>query len=447
MLLLKKSACGLFIIPLISIFSFLLCHLYDQLWFTISSMWLYSFLCIWLYNRNSFVDPRAVFPPFFSFYYTWYALSISLGRQPRLFSIDEVLLHESVVFSYFCLLVFINCTNLIFILLNSETKLNFHMRTFFKPSQFSELCIMTFCFLISILSSIILLRSGVSSKNEATQLGGFFGIAYLFTFFLSIGVMIRVYRLSHINFFKDPLIFGFVLYSILYMTITGERDIIFRFFVVSLFIIGYKFKRLDFYKVLLLLVSIAIIVPMSQLAKSILLSGPNLLIFTPESILGNEFVSAGRNLYTLFYFSVENNPLTMLTDLVRAFAPSSICDIFSITSTNVWFNSVFRFEHNFSGSAGWGFGLVPQAYLMGGYLGGFIYFSVLSFIVSLVFLKINKNEYWAVLYFISMASLIYCLRADLSNYLSQSFKVGGILIWSYFILSKLFRRGIRETKP
>ena len=183
-----------------------------------------------------------------------------------------------------------------------------------------------------------------------------------------------------------------------------------------------------------------VLVPISQAFKSIMLTGEvSLNSFGLELILSNEFTSSGRNLYSLVYFGVQNSFSYLFNDVFRAFIPTMLIPDIGINSTANWFNSIYRYSHGFSGSSGWGFSLIGEGYLIGGYFGVMllmiIYASVISFFYNLRFKSVYFYAFYVLLFLVS----IYVLRADLANFLSQAFKVSGLAVFAMYLFGRVLK--------
>jgi hypothetical protein len=199
-----------------------------------------------------------------------------------------------------------------------------------------------------------------------------------------------------------------------------------------------KNKKASFLVVILILLIIIFVIPISQAFKAVLLSGNiNIGNIGLELILSNEFMSASRNMYSLLLYGVEHNISYFFNDILRAFTPSVLLEKFDISSTVAWFHNVYRIDNGFSGTSGWGFGLVAEGYLVGGMWGIALIISIYAFTIGKLYNMRYNSVYWYVFYLLSFVTSIYVIRADIANLLSQVFKIGGISVLLLYIAHKI----------
>ena len=117
-----------------------------------------------------------------------------------------------------------------------------------------------------------------------------------------------------------------------------------------------------------------------------------------------------------------------------------------LQSAGSWFNQVFRVEEGIEGTSGWGFGLVAEGLLIGGGAGIILVMAFVSAMVSLFYKMRVRSEYWYVFYLLSLSTAIYCIRADLANVLSMTFKVGGAAVLMLYGLGRFRRIGWASGK-
>ncbi|EHS1183672.1 oligosaccharide repeat unit polymerase [Vibrio vulnificus] len=320
---------------------------------------------------------------------------------------------------------------------NAEEKVGYKSRT-------SEKIVIFIVFFIIVIGGVLVFKSGATSKRELLDSNSGINsiIGYVVLFGL-IAICLRALRVSR-TMQLDPILYCFFILLLVNMLVTGERDSLFRFIILMLFVFFDFHKRASFKITVFLLLMAVFVVPISQLFKSAFLSGSIGVIQTGlELLLSNEFVSAGQNLYSLIYFGVDHSVLFVFTDLVRAFTPSVLLDSLNIQSTVAWFNNTYRVENSFSGTAGWGFGIIAEGYLIGD-LAGVVFVSfALSLFISFFYRRSFISEYYYVFYLCLITTSIYVLRGDLANLLSQSLKINGILVIFLYFLHKLFIRMAR----
>jgi len=228
--------------------------------------------------------------------------------------------------------------------------------------------------------------------------------------------------------------------------VTGERDYIFRFLLFSFllyFSAQYRQKYRSYYLILAAL-SLYIILPFSQAAKSFLLSGGiDYTGFSIEGIFKNEFSSAGRNLHYVMLREITGfNGETIIWDLKRFVGQSE--------STGAWFNSEVRNLFGDGGTSGWGFSLAAEGYINFGYVGPAMIMFALGLVTAHLHSFARKSELWFIFYLSYMPMMIYVLRADLANYLGLGFKVNlamVLVLWCVRYLGALSSAGNkRKTK-
>lgn len=405
---------------------------------TVTLFALFTLSVIVFFNRGTLSDPRMLFVGFLFLYSTFYPLRVVLTGY-SLLEINLEILKQSVNYSFLGAIVFVNVANFLI----KERKVTIRLERFNRlqkqsNSLFSENLLFILLSFLVVYMLLQVLRSGAETKLEIggpiVQIG-YFSVLTMITI-----ISLRIGRLQK-PFFRDGLVLGFLIFLIIYLLITGERDTVFRIVLICIVIYFDQNKKAGPFIICALLVSSAIIVPVSQAFKAVLLSGDlNIPDLGLRSVLSNEFISASRNLYSVMLFEAEQTVEHLFTDVVRAFIPTSLLPDTDFVSSNRWFNSIFRVQHGFDGSAGWGFGIIAQGYIIGGGLGIVFIMTIYSSIISLFFNARTKSIYWYIFYILMLATSIYCIRADLANFLSQSFKVTGtfflLIIFSHYVMRK-----------
>ncbi|WP_379865413.1 O-antigen polymerase [Marinobacter sp. M5B] len=399
----------------------------------------YAALVIYLNNNGTLSDPRLLLVGFFTFYSTFFAIRVYITGYSVL-RIDEYLVALSLKYQLFGLVIFVVSLNFI---LFSEKKV-FHVDDFYlsrpRKSLSSSSEKMFFGFLIPLvfLSFYFTFQSGANSKIEANQLNPIKVISdFIFWVLIAIAAL-RAIRLKA-GLIKDLWLCLFTLTCFFYLIVTGERDIFFRLIFILLVVHFDKKRNASFLFLLSLMLSVALLVPVTQAFKAVLLSGNlSLKSFGLFSIFSNEFISAGRNFYSLVLFGVEHSAEYLGNDILRAFLPSPIAVDLGVQSTGSWFGSHYRVENDFSGSTGWGFTLIGQGYLVGGFIGIAIISFIYALIIGTLYNYRTVSIYWYVFYLFALATSIYILRADLANLLSQTLKIGGLTVFGLFIAHRIF---------
>ncbi|WP_136254424.1 O-antigen polymerase [Onishia niordana] len=392
-----------------------------------------------LFNSRSLLDPRVLFTSFFALYSTWYPLRVIFSPS-LILPVDHGDLAVSVnhslvgVFSYLVVCnLLISKGDEFFSCASYESR---------RKSFLSENIIALIFGSIVLIMITLLYSSGASSKQELVSEAKGINSYTVFAFLIVINYFIfRVVRSE--NFFRGDLpVFLIFLVSFFYMILAGERDIVFRVILIVLVIQTDKRRNASFWFVFLLCVAAAFIAPLSQVFKAVLISGgfDIAVIYNGLGFLfNNEFISASRNVYSVIYFGVEHSFGYLYTDVLRAFIPSIFFDS-SLMSTGKWFDDVYRPENGFSGTSGWGFGYVAQGYLLGSYFGVIVVLSIVATVNSWLFILRGKSIYWFVFYVLALLTSIYCIRADVANLFSQTFKVGGLSVIMFYLFHVLLNK-------
>jgi oligosaccharide repeat unit polymerase len=265
--------------------------------------------------------------------------------------------------------------------------------------------------LILIISVIILSRLGVQRKTEFVNNGYIsFRIATYTARFISLFCTIYI-----VNSSKNSKLGLVVLFSglstLFFSLFTAERDGIFRFLLVivcALFATNrIERKKLPF----VLALGVVLVVTISYL-KYFFISGEVRTGYLENSLLYNflnsDFAAAGENMQVLL-----NNPWTksyldfslLFTDLISPFT-------FGVNSFNVgvWFNNTFYF-----GESSRAFTLIGQGYVMGGYFGVMLLFSILGIMIRIIYNKAVNDTNWLSIYIFFIATVASSFRGTLGG--------------------------------
>jgi len=408
----------------------------------------YSTFVIYCNRGGSLSDPRLLLVGFFTFYSTFYSIRVYLSGISIL-EIDYDLIALSLKYQFLGLVVFVVSLNAT---ISNRERLSLEKFSDSawltkKPTYNSEILIFFFLSLIVCLSLYFVFQSGSTSKLEANQSNPIKSISDISFWTLTVIAIFRSVRLKN-KFHYDPVLVFFIFLASFYTLVTGERDIVFRVGFIALLIhfdrrhtqiLSDTRKASSFAFTICLLISIAVLVPISQGFKAVLISeSPGIQGFAFSTIFSNEFLSAGRNFYSLLLYRVESDFSHIGTDILRAFLPSLLSDYFDIVSTASWFGSEFRVNNDFSGSSGWGFTLIGQGYLVGGIFGVFFISLLYGLIIGSLYNQRVSSIYWYAFYLLAFTTSIYVIRADLANLLSQIFKVGGFSVLILFVSHRFF---------
>lgn len=387
---------------------------------------IYVLSVVIVFNRGTLSDPRMIFLGFFFLYSTWYPFRVILLNFSVL-EIDLFILKQSVNYSFLGAITFVTVANALI----DESVNNKRIKLFNWSSErsfyfLSEKLVFIALGSLSLLILFRVLTSGAASKIELS--GPWVQIGNFSVIFFSVLIALRLLRLKK-ALYRDSFTLLFLLFISLYVLIMGERDALFRVLFLCAIVFFDKNQKGGSWILIFLLIAAAVLVPVSQAFKAVLLSGElNLPNLGYETIFNNEFISASRNLYSLMIYDVEHNYLFIFTDVLRAFSPTILLSDLNVYSSTEWFNRFFRVDNGFSGKFGWGFGLVAQGFLIGRGAGVILVMALISSIVSFFYNQRFRSVYFYVFYLMMLTTAIYCIRADMANFLSQSFKISGLMI-------------------
>lgn len=211
----------------------------------------------------------------------------------------------------------------------------------------------------------------------------------------------------------------FVLF--IFTIISGERDLLFRFIVLTILML-YAFNKIRTLHLVLMIPVLLLLLPLSHAYKYFFLSGQrsatdiSSLNSVIHRVLDGEFISASRNLQILLNHAPETKGLfdgfTIFNDFVRIIFPTDF--------TNVsWFNDTF-FPH--VSTTSYGFTLVGQGYINWGYVGIITVFFIAAFFLRFLYLRSSNNIFAFIMYIYSIPLYMYSIRADLANIFSPFIK-------------------------
>ncbi len=421
-----------------------LSFLMSNAYFGIALFFVFVISVVLINSKSGLADPRVFFLPFFFIYSIWFPLQILiLDADYRQLYIDDALMVEVVNYSFLGAILFVIGATL-FIKRKACAPAPSFFFNAIRPERFSERALGIVVLFLTILGMIYIVVSGASSKRELVDDGGPLISAAIFCFIL-LTAMASFVLLRELGRWKTSVrITCFIALSIVFMLTAGERDAVFRMMMIMAIIYFDQKRKGSFSFAMLMAAAAIVIVPFSQAFKSIIISGglkASASEVDLDMILSNEFVSAGRNFYSLLAYGVDHSLSYIYSDILRGLLPSFFSSLFlDLGSTASWFNRVYRVDNGFSGESGWGFGLVAQGYLVAGGAGisgvMFIVGAGLGKLFSLRF----KSEYWYVFFVMSAAASVYCIRADIGNFISQSLKVSGSAVLLIFICHRFLTK-------
>lgn len=272
---------------------------------------------------------------------------------------------------------------------------------------------------IIFIATVYVSKMGFSGKDDIYERGGSL-LNAIFRLPLIISLFYTVLFCSiYSNSKKIPKkLLSFTFAALLAITLfSGERDFIFRFLLMNLFLFIF-FNKISFKRLIVIVSIMAILVPFSHTFKYYFLR--NEIAESPDygflaSTLYGEFESATRNLQLLI-----NNETTsmgcrsygvLIDDVLGTFIPT-------IQSSVSWFDKTFYGN----GSTQYGFSLVGEGYIIDGLTGVILIFLILGLITRYMYSKGFNSTYWISAYFYYITIIIYILRADLGTLFSAIIK-------------------------
>lgn len=403
-------------------------------------------ISVWVFYRRSEIDvPAGLFLMFFVLYNTWYLLYLCIYGSQAILPHRSVILDRSVLNEVSLLALFsvsIAGMALTFNLKKGTRQpVNWVGRSGVTVAERGILLLVSL-----VLYAVVAyaLASGGLSKRYFVELSsGFFGLYYYFGL---LGVYVYFVVLARLgpraiwDSYRYLTLF-FVISLFLIAISVGERDLVARL-ILGAIVVSSMHKKRKLASVIFFVFTLLIFVaPLSQLTKTLLTGGVSVSSFSvsESAFLLSEFSSASRNSYMLAYFGVEPEPYRFAIDLARSVVPSSMAQSLGLQSTGSWFHEVFRELNDVGGTSGWGLGLVGAGMIYGGHIG--IAGSVLLVVGSLRYLyrKSHRSEYWYAFYLSALLISIYSIRADLANFIGQTFKISLVLAVSLYVANKIVR--------
>ena len=279
-----------------------------------------------------------------------------------------------------------------------------------------------------LLGGALVIKNGFSGKADVYETGGIF----LKMIFRTPLILSMFYAISVITSFarngKFPLSQMLITMSaLLFITLfSGERDFIFRFVILNVFIMWFL-KALKL-KHLFILGPIAMIgIVLSSNYKYYFLTG-NISRSNGgflHSLIAGEFESASRNLQEL----INNASYTKGVKGFRQIAFDVMGSVYSgYESTTSWFTNTF-YPNSVTQ---YGFTLVGEGYVIAGVFGIIVLFLIVGLITKWFYMNASNSNYKLAAYMYFITVVIYSIRADLSTILA------GIVKQIYLVLLILY---------
>lgn len=278
---------------------------------------------------------------------------------------------------------------------------------------------------VFVLSSIAMIRrAGYQNKGEIYSEGNIyinfaFSMIYIIQTLYVLQMQIN-YKLNNLIENKKLMIFvGSV--SMLLTMFSGERDILIRFLVITMFSL-YINHSITKKGIAILLVLLIILLPITGMLKYYFLSsqiGNVLRIDSIKSVISTllvgEFESASKNLQILAndkYNSVGAlGGITYISDITRIFG-------YAPFSALIWFNS----KYYLGSRVGHGFTIVGEGIINFGVVGIIFNFLIISALLSYLYKNRYKNVICSTIYIQMIPVMVYSTRADFANILAPLFR-------------------------
>ncbi|MDH5919389.1 O-antigen polymerase, partial [Vibrio splendidus] len=200
----------------------------------------------------------------------------------------------------------------------------------------------------------------------------------------------------------------------------GERNVLLSTLIMLLFYFA-MVKRVSNNRLIIYSLSIFILIPILGMFKNVFTTDVIVDNDNPMyiSLLNGEFRSAGYNLNVIL--SDDGELLygqTVPGDVLRSLVPGFI---YKFENAILWYNKKYHSDI-LSQGRGYGFSLAGEGYVNFGYVGVFLWFLFISYLVIYIYNRSLYDEKWLVIYLLIVPTFIYALRGDLSTILSPTLK-------------------------
>ncbi|HDR8423099.1 TPA: oligosaccharide repeat unit polymerase, partial [Bacillus cereus] len=275
----------------------------------------------------------------------------------------------------------------VFLIIVTPTKVSRLTTLNFRRVSLLNKRLYQFLSILIVLSVINITRSGFSTKLDIYESGNIINIIAFRAVLLLI--ILYIYRLTEKFLFNNQIDTGLIIKTgiviMLMVIFSGERDILFRYVVITGLIL-YYFKIIKNIHLPLLIPVAVIAMPLTHVYKYYFLDGTtrvssldaNTNIFF--EFLSGEFVTASRNLQVLINNSSMTEGLYNGYTILNATLRTLFLDTdFSLIS---WYNDTFFPQLT---KTGYGFTLVGEGYVNWGYWGIVIVFSIFGLFIKLLY--------------------------------------------------------------
>lgn len=431
----KKNLFNILILSFFIMISFSFILIFDNPVFHIGALWL-TVIAIIISTRFDIANPLLWFSGAFVLYCTAYPILHVMG-----YSVETGYSRENTFFSLLALVT------VIFVV--GVKKFNFlRFKNISKCRDVNNQKITQFIlfslFLILFFSVIVILVTPFNHKNDMLENRNvFFLLGVYSTRFLSFFISLYLLLFIDNNKKKSGMIITFSsVLIVLFSLFTGERDAMFRFFlilIITLFILG-KINK----KSLLLLFPIGMtFLILAGYFKYFFVTGEttNTLEEQPFLInfLNSDFSAAGENFQILLNNSWTNSVhgLSLIWfDFISPFISGG-----AVISVGNWFNDTF-----YPGSYSRAFTLIGEGYVAKGVIGIIIIFAVLGFMIKVLSIKAPANVYWLSLYIYSIPTIISSFRSTLGTVFTGLVRVALLSIVIHLLLNLIFNKNFNMKR-
>lgn len=276
--------------------------------------------------------------------------------------------------------------------------------------------------LFVLVSVLLIADSGYANKGEIYSDGNLYISMAFYIIYVIHTIYVWIMQLNYIEGESNYYLIVYIgIISLLMTMYSGERDILFRFMIITVCSL-YLQKSISNKMLFCFFSFFIILIPLSRMMKYYFLTADSVAMNFYESpellflgIIGGEFESASKNLQILA--NDEGNSMYALYGLSYL---SAITRIFGYApySAIEWFNN----KYYFGSLVGHGFTIVGEGYVNFGMAGIVFNFIVIGKIMSYLYNNRFKNTILATIYICMIPTMIYVMRADFSNLLSPLFK-------------------------
>lgn len=304
-------------------------------------------------------------------------------------------------------------------------------------------CLLTIFVIIQLICTLVLHRSGVTSKSEQWMVHNMFWIIATYC------SRFNTYILAVLVFMGDNLkkrwriVLLSIFLTLYFSLLTGERDAILRIVIIlllSLAMIGkIHFKQLIVLTPICVTGMIALNYFKYYLSTGNMNRGAFALSNTLYEFLYSDFVDCGSNLQVVVNADLAGTQGIggIFKDIISAVLPSSAMNtIFGgVTGWNVseWYNDYF-----YRGSI-WNraFTLVGEGYVMASLAGVILLFVIIGLIIRLLYKNSDHSPYYAAIYIYTAVAIISAFRGDASTIFSYLIRVPILITIFLWILKNI----------